>query len=436
MPHAGPSGRHERRPVLREFRHHRRVQIERRRHQLGRGVRQPVGEGHLLVAVGAEDGDEDEVVGAGVDDVVAEALLDVADVAGVEVGGDRGRAGVEHGHPAAALEIVLPLVGVGVPVHGAERPGLDRDQAGGHGLGDAEVAAVGDLHRATGVGAVGRGAGQVEDERELGPARPCPGGGLGLLKRARDLALEDPAIVQRDVGEGFGRDAEVHGQDIGRGVRQPVGGRQGVELGAGPVVERQHELGPVGAQALQRVRQAGREVPQIAGLDVGHGRAAERVQHRDAAVAVGHDRPLGLLVPVQLADAAGRQAHVDAGDLGRDREVGLRHLPAPAAVLDPSRGQVERGPELRRAADVGRRRVEEGGHGLGQRRIVRPGDRQGLGIGDVDRPLRRQIRVAERRGAGRTRGHRRPPGRRRRQHAPARQRLRPLRHPCPLAWSL
>ena len=56
-------------------------------------------------------------------------------------------------------------------------------------------------------------------------------------------------------------------------------GRQGVELGRGAVVEGQHELGPVGPEALQRVRQAGREVPEIASTDVGDGGAAQRVQH-------------------------------------------------------------------------------------------------------------------------------------------------------------
>ena len=102
-------------------------------------------------------------------------------------------------------------------------PGLDRDQAGGDGLGDAEVGAVGDLHRAALVGAVGGGGGEVEDERELGRAGAGGRGGLRLGQRAGHLALEDPAVVQRDVGEGFGRDAEVQRQDVGRGVGQPVG---------------------------------------------------------------------------------------------------------------------------------------------------------------------------------------------------------------------
>jgi hypothetical protein len=89
------------------------------------------------------------------------------------------------------------------------------------------------------------------------------------------------------------------------------------------------------------VRQAGRKIPEVTGLDVLDIRAALRIEHRDAAVAVGHDRPLGLLVPVQFADAAGAEAHVHAGDLGRNGEIGLRHLPAPATVLGAPGGQIE-----------------------------------------------------------------------------------------------
>jgi hypothetical protein len=42
-------------------------------------------------------------------------------------------------------------------------------------------------------------------------------------------------------------------------------------------------------------------------------------------------------VPVQLADAAAGEAHVDAGNLLRDGEIGLGDLARPAAVLDAPR---------------------------------------------------------------------------------------------------
>ena len=42
---------------------------------------------------------------------------------------------------------------------------------------------------------------------------------------------------------------------------------------------------------------------------------------------------------MQLADAAGGQPHVDAGDVLGEAEVGLRHLARPAAVLDAPRAR-------------------------------------------------------------------------------------------------
>jgi len=59
----------------------------------------------------------------------------------------------------------------------------------------------------------------------------------------------------------------------------------------------------------------------------------------------------GLGKPAERA--AGGEPHVDAGDRLGEREVGLRHLARPAAVLDALGGVVERGPVLRQSADIG-----------------------------------------------------------------------------------
>ena len=100
-------------------------------------------------------------------------------------------------------------------------------------------------------------------------------------------------------------------------------------------------------------------------------------------------------------------------------EVGLGHLAAPAAVLDAPRREVERGPELGRAADVGGGRGEEGRHGAGERVVVRAGGGERRGVGDVDGTLRRLVRVAERRCTRGTRCHHHSSGRTGRQHLAA-----------------
>ena len=104
------------------------------------------------------------------------------------------------------------------------------------------------------------------------------------------------------------------------------------------------------------MRLARRKIPEVALVDVRHVWPAYGVENGHAAAAVGHDRPLGGLVPVQFPDAAGRQPHVDARDRVRNREIFLRHLARPAAVLNALWRIVEGGPVHRHAADVGRRR--------------------------------------------------------------------------------
>src|ERR1700716_3566954 len=101
------------------------------------------------------------------------------------------------------------------------------------------------------------------------------------------------------------------------------------------------------------MRVAGRKIPDIALLDVGNIGAACCIDHGNPAVTVSHVRPLGRLMPMQLADAAGRQSHIDAGDGGENCEFPLGPLPRPAAVLDAALHGVERRPYLRHAATPG-----------------------------------------------------------------------------------
>ena len=82
------------------------------------------------------------------------------------------------------------------------------------------------------------------------------------------------------------------------------------------------------------MRQAGGEIPKIAFFRVGDIRSAQFVENGDPASAVGHVGPFRKLVPVHLADAAGREPHVDAGDGVRKREGVLRYLRRPAAILN------------------------------------------------------------------------------------------------------
>ena len=78
----------------------------------------------------------------------------------------------------------------------------------------------------------------------------------------------------------------------------------------------------------------------------------------DPRPALEHEGPLGRLVPVQLADAAGLEPHVDQGEVGGRGYLADRRLPRPAAFphLDVAVGE---GPSQgRQRATVCRRRPE------------------------------------------------------------------------------
>jgi hypothetical protein len=108
----------------------------------------------------------------------------------------------------------------------------------------------------------------------------------------------------------------------------------------------------------------GREEPEVFLEDVLDARLPFPAEGRDPALAFGHDRPLGGLVPVQLTNAARLEVHVHAGDLVRNREIVLRGLARPAAALLAPGRDVERGPEERLSADVRPRRGDHVGNWL------------------------------------------------------------------------
>src|SRR5690348_14595652 len=76
--------------------------------------------------------------------------LDVADVARVEVRGLCFGAGSEHSDLRRAFDVVLPLIGIGMPMQLAQAAGDQSHERGGDVCVGEEVPAVGDLHRTTG----------------------------------------------------------------------------------------------------------------------------------------------------------------------------------------------------------------------------------------------------------------------------------------------
>ena len=116
---------------------------------------------------------------------------------------------------------------------------------------------------------IGSWAEQAVAERLLGTVPAGESHGV-RGERPGHLRREDVALVldvDRDVGERLLGHAEVLGQHVAGGVREPVGDQERLVLGEVAVVEDEQELAAL-LQPLDRVRDPGREVPEVARADV------------------------------------------------------------------------------------------------------------------------------------------------------------------------
>jgi hypothetical protein len=186
-------------------------------------------------------------------------------------------------------------------------------------------------------------------------------------------------------------------------MSQPVGYQPGIEFGGLAITEHDNELAAIGTNALQRMREPRRKVPKVTDADVLYTRPPVSVHDRNAALAVGHDGPFCGPVPVQFPDAAGSQPHIHTGEIVGKWKIRFGQLTGPSAILNPLVRIVERRPELRKVADIRRRRTGGIRELRYQRGVLRPGIGATCGVG-VDRTLRWRIRVAKR--GGRSRGDR------------------------------
>ena len=154
-------------------------------------------------------------------------------------------------------------------------------------------------------------------------------------ERAGHLRLEDVELLLGDVGEGAFGHAEVLREDLFRDVGQKVRDQEGQILVEGAVVEDEQELATVPLQSLERVRDAAREVPDVALADIVLEGVPVLVDGGDPHLALEHEPPLVRNVPVHLPDRAGLEPHVDAVKRLGNLQLSSGHLPSPAAGLQP-----------------------------------------------------------------------------------------------------
>src|SRR6266404_5703574 len=102
-------------------------------------------------------------------------------------------------------------------------------------------------------------------------------------ERSRQVALENIEIVQRYFRERIGWNGEILRQDIRWGVRNKIGHQERIELGCLAVIEGDDKFAAVGTEALQRMRKARREEPQVTFVHIGVIGLPDRVEDGDAA---------------------------------------------------------------------------------------------------------------------------------------------------------
>src|SRR6266700_4739621 len=117
-----------------------------RLHKLRRRQSHPLLERYIGEVVAFEDFEEAHRRGAGILDIMAHGKGNETDIAGTKVEGARLTGSGEHAHARLALDVILPLVGVGVPMQLAHSAGVNLDQ-GRSDRANWEVAGIGDPHR-------------------------------------------------------------------------------------------------------------------------------------------------------------------------------------------------------------------------------------------------------------------------------------------------
>jgi hypothetical protein len=86
----------------------------------------------------SEELEEFAVGVTGVLDIMGQGFLDVTHVAGFEIHRARTLAGADNGHPRFPADVVLPFVGVRMPVKLAHSAGMHRHNRGGDSCGNLE----------------------------------------------------------------------------------------------------------------------------------------------------------------------------------------------------------------------------------------------------------------------------------------------------------
>ncbi len=99
-------------------------------------------------------------------------------------------------------------------------------------------------------------------------------------------------------------------------MRDPRGDQESIVLREQAFIENKQELAAIPRpQTLNGMRKPPGEIPEVALAHIVDEDRSIGIQNRDASVAGEHNGPFVRRMPMQFAEAAAGQSHVDAGDL-------------------------------------------------------------------------------------------------------------------------
>jgi hypothetical protein len=126
----------------------RRVDVQVLHYHFRRRVSKPIRQGNLFEFGRPKDSEKLQVRVAVVLHIMSVVAWGVANIPGTEVHRAHVWAGIEHAHARLALNVVLPLIGIGMPMHLPYAAGPDRLERRGNSGGNFESCAIDDLQRA------------------------------------------------------------------------------------------------------------------------------------------------------------------------------------------------------------------------------------------------------------------------------------------------
>src|SRR6202789_325276 len=218
------------------------VQIEVDFDKIRRRQREPLIERYVSIVRALEDLQKSQGRRAGVLDIMTHREGDIADVSAAEIERPRLTAGGEHAHAPLTADVILPFVGVGMPVQLTQATGVDLDQSRRNAFGGRKHARVRDPHgSALGADWLLREHAMTEGLRYWVRAHE-----LVEAERTGDRRFEDVELARVGrMSEQRRRHAEILPKTLGRDVLEPVAEQKRVVLVKVAIIEDKQEFAAV-----------------------------------------------------------------------------------------------------------------------------------------------------------------------------------------------